>query len=278
VLSPALKEWLRSVICFCERTLSNAAFRSAHQTACLAPDTIDSISLLKVLGLAQCISIDITFADLLSVNESTATSLFGSVSLFQSLSPEHIQRVQHAIADAISDHRATDAMLSFCSATSADGVYAMNIKQQVPSLLSRRASTVSTGSALLLIETSGIDDSQSVMSPLSSTNLTSLADSSESLIATAITDSAISHITNPPESALMFVRIGRLTSDGKTLMIILQMILLMFHLCLHTPFIWLIIQQVWFSIICANTAQAHPAQNQTGLTLLANKMFRFYNL
>ena len=216
-LLPALKDWLRNVISLCDRTLANAAFRSAHQTACMAPEIIDSVSLLKVLGLAQCISIDITFADLLSVNESTATSLFGSVSLFQSLSPEHIQRVQHAIADAISDHRATDAMLSFCSATSADGVYAMNIKQQALSFLSRRSSTMSTSSAPLLIETSGIDDSQSVLSPSSNSNSASLLDASESLIASTGADYMIPHNSTPPESALMFVRIGRLTSDGEML-------------------------------------------------------------
>ncbi len=218
-LSPFLKDWLRSVLSACERTLSNAAFRCAHQTACLTPETIDSVSMLKVLSMAQCISIDITFADLLSVNEKTATSLFGSVSLFQSLSPEHIQRVEHAIADAISDHRAADAMLSFCSATSANGVYAMNIKQQLPSsLLTRRNSTISTNYAILAIDTVGIDEPPSPASSSLNTNQSGIADTSD--LFTSSTSAAGPEISShqsypPPENDLMFVRIGQLTSDGR---------------------------------------------------------------
>jgi hypothetical protein len=219
VISPAFKDWLRNVMSLCERTLSNAAFRHAHQIACLGPESIDSIGMLKVLGLAQCISIDITFADLLSVNEKTAASLFGSVSLFQSLSPEHIQRVEHAIADAISDHRATDAMLSFCSATSASGVYAMNIKQHQPSLYARRASTLASSSAAPLVDTSSIEELQTALSPsLNSTYISTVADANESfacsLPGTGLDASAYQHST-PIENDLMFVRIGKLTADGK---------------------------------------------------------------
>jgi hypothetical protein len=218
-LPPVVKEWIRNVLSVCERSLSNAAFRCAHQIACLAPETIDSVGMLKVLGLAQCISIDITFADLLSVNEKTATSLFGSVSLFQSLSPEHIQRVEHAIADAISDHRATDAMLSFCSATSANGVYAMNIKQQPPSLLMRRNSTLSSNSSSLAIDTSLVDDSPSP-APLSlNATLSAPLDPSESLILSTFgagPEMANNQSHQSLENDLMFVRIGQLTADGIT--------------------------------------------------------------
>jgi hypothetical protein len=219
VLLPSLKDWLRSVISLCERTLSNIAFRCAHQSACLAPHTIDSAGMLKVLGLAQCISIDITFADLLSVNEKTATSLFGSVSLFQSLSPEHIQRVEHAIADAISDHRATDAMLSFCSATSANGVYAMNIKQQPSFMLSRRGSLISSNVSIS-VDTAAVDDTHFAMSP-SSSNFTGPPDATDSCSGLAVGTSveAANHphhpIISPVENDLMFVRIGQLTPDGK---------------------------------------------------------------
>lgn len=215
--SLVIKDWIRNVLSLCERTLSNAAFRYAHQTACISPETIDSVGMMNVLGLAQCISIDITFADLLSVNEKTATSLFGSVSLFQSLSPEHIQRVEHAIADAISDHRATDAMLSFCSATSANGVYAMNINQQPPSLLMRRNSMPATHSASLAIDTSCHDDSQSSASLSMISTHAGSADPSESYISsTSCTGSEVTnHQTHQSlENDLMFVRIGKLTADG----------------------------------------------------------------
>jgi hypothetical protein len=209
-MSPVLKDWLRNSINACERILSNAAFRFAHQRACQAPETIDSAGMLKVLGLAQCISIDITFADLLSVNEKTATSLFGNISLFQSLSPEHIQRVENAIADAISDHRATDAMLSFCSATSANGVYAMNIKHQQSSLVTRRSSAVGTIYASLSIDTAVIDDLQSALSPSMNSTFSSAVDASDSFVPDIVTPT-----TNTPlENDLMFVRIGQLTSDG----------------------------------------------------------------
>jgi hypothetical protein len=167
--------------------------------------------------MAQCISIDITFADLLSVNEKTATSLFGSVSLFQSLSPEHIQRVEHAIADAISDHRAADAMLSFCSATSANGVYAMNIKQQPSSLLTRRNSTISTNYAILAIDTVGIDEPPSSAPSSFNTNQSGIADTSDLFTssASAAGPEISSHQSYPSlENDLMFVRIGQLTSDG----------------------------------------------------------------
>ena len=177
--------------------------------------------------MAQCISIDITFADLLSVNESTATSLFGNVSLFQSLSPEHIQRVQNAIADAISDHRATDAMLSFCSATSAEGVYAMNIKQQALYLPSRRASTFNVSSTQLNVDTSGFDDSQSLMSPPSHALSSNVSELIEASVSSA---SEVSQIHHSLETALMFVRIGRLTSDGKfELLCFLLYISIVFH-------------------------------------------------
>jgi hypothetical protein len=218
VMSPVVKDWLRNVMSLCERTLSNAAFRHAHQIACLDPQSIDSVGMLKILGLAQCISIDITFADLLSLNEKTAASLFGSVSLFQSLSPEHIQRVEHAIADAISDHRATDAMLSFCSATSTSGVYAMNIKQQQPSLYTRRTSSLASSSAAPLVDTSSIDDLQSALSPsLNNTSISISADVNESFASfvPGTGSDAPAHQHNTPlENDLMFVRIGKLTADG----------------------------------------------------------------